>query len=122
MDYLRAFVIGSSILVVLPHLYAVANLDEAKLNYTYKQYSFAAPIYYGIMNMISLYLAIVLQLDSRNRYLLIGTVSPLIVISFSYFFKTYDYSNPEWLRYGIGLFMKHFLIWNVVVYSLNKWV
>lgn len=122
MEYLRAFVIGSSLMVVIPHLYAVANLDETKMNYTYKQYSFAAPLYYGIMNMISLYLALIFQLTPRNRYLLIGTISPLIVISFSYIVKTYDYSNSEWIRYAFGLFLKHFLIWNIIVYSLNKLV
>lgn len=122
MEYLRAFVIGSSILVVISHFYAVANLDEAKLNYTYKQYTFVAPIYYGIMNMLSLYLAILLNLSPRVRYLMIGTISPLIVISFSYFAKTYDYDNDEWIKYGVGLFIKHFLIWNVIVYTLNKFV
>jgi hypothetical protein len=120
MEYLRAFVIGSSFLVFLPHFIAVAGLDEANLNYTYKQYTFVAPLYYGLMNMISLFLAIQFHLSNRQRYLLIGTLSPLIVISFSYIFKTYDYKGYEWLRYGIGLFIKHFLIWNIVVYFLNE--
>jgi hypothetical protein len=120
MKYLREFVIGSSILVVVSHFYAVANLDETKLNYTYKQYTFIAPFYYGIMNMLSLYLAILLHLSPRARYMLIGTISPLIVIAFSYFTKTYNYDNNEWAKYGIGLFIKHFLIWNVIVYTLNK--
>lgn len=122
MNYLREFVIGSSILVILPHFYAVANLDETRLNYTYKQYTFVAPFYYGIMNMLSLYLAILLQLSPRGRYLLIGTISPLVVISFSYFTKTYDYAGDEWIKYGIGLFIKHFLIWNIIVYTLNKFI
>ncbi len=122
MEYLRAFVIGSSMLVFLPHFAAVANLDEHKLNYTYKQYTFVAPLYYGLMNMISLFLAMQLQLSRRNRYLLIGTVSPLIVISFSYFAKTYDYTQNEWVSYGMGLFMKHFLIWNIIVFLLDMFV
>jgi hypothetical protein len=122
MDYLRAFVIGSSFLVFLPHFIAVAGIDEAKLNYTYKQYTFVAPLYYGLMNMISLYIALVFGLSTRQRYLLIGSLSPLIVISFSYFFKTYDYKGNEWLQYGVGLFIKHFLIWNLIVYTLNEYV
>jgi hypothetical protein len=122
MEYLRAFVLGSSFIVFLPHFIAVAGLDEAKINYTYKQYTFVAPVYYGLMNMISLYLAIVFNLSNRKRYLFIGTVSPLIVILFSYFFKTYDYQGNEWLEYGFGLFLKHFLIWNIIVYSLNEYI
>ena len=120
MEYVRAFVIGSSFPVFLPHFLTVANLDERNLNYTYKQYTFVAPLYYGLMNMLSLWLALQLKLSDRQRYLLIGTLSPLIVITFSYVFKTYDYEGNEWFTYGIGLFVKHFLIWNIIVYFLNR--
>ncbi len=122
MKYLRAFVIASSFLVFLPHFIAVASLDETKINYTYKQYTFIAPLYYGLMNMVSLYLALQFNLSNRERYLLIGTISPLIVILFAYLFKTYDYDYSEWISYGIRLFIKHFLIWNIVVYYLNNQV
>ncbi len=121
-NYLRAFVIGSCMLVVFPHFFAVAGLDETKLNYTYKQYTFVAPIYYGLMNMLSLYIALAFQLTRRERYLLIGTFSPLLVTSFSYLFQTYTYKGIEWLRYGVGLFLKHFLNWNITVFLLDKYV
>lgn len=120
MEYLRAFVIGSSFPVFLPHFIAVAGLDESTINYTYKQYSFIAPLYYGLMNMLSLYIAFRLKLSSRQRYLLIGAVSPLVVMSFSYIFNTYDYRGTEWITYGTRLFAMHFLIWNTVVYYLNR--
>jgi len=122
MEYLRAFVIGSSLLVFLPHFIAVAGLDERKLNYTYKQYTFVTPLYYGLMNMLSLFISLQFGLSSRQKYLLIGTISPLIVASFSYSLQTYDYEGYEWLTYGAGLFVKHFLIWNIVVFLLDKYV
>jgi hypothetical protein len=121
-SYLRAFVIASGILVVFPHYIAVASANEETLNYTYKQYSFVSPVYYGLMNMLSLFVALSFHLSSRQRYLFIGTVSPLVVISFSYFFKTYSYTQKEWMFYALGLFFKHFLIWNVVIYLLDKYV
>ncbi len=120
-NYLRAFVIASSIIVIFPHYLAVALADEKKLNYTYKSYTFTAPIYYGLMNMLSLFLALSFNLSSRERYILIGTISPLIVISFSYLFKTYKYEGNEWIKYSIGLFIKHFLIWNIVIFLLDKY-
>jgi hypothetical protein len=122
MKYLRAFVIASSFLVFLPHFIAVASLDESKINYTYKQYTFIAPLYYGLMNMVSLYLALQFNLSSRQRYLLIGTLSPIIVVLFAYLFKTYQYDETEWISYGLRLFTKHFLIWNIIVYYLNSQV
>lgn len=109
-------------LVFLPHFIAVASLDENKINYTYKQYTFIAPLYYGLMNMLSLFVALQFGLTRKQRFLLTGSISPLIVISFSYFFKTYDYKEDEWIQYGVGLFLKHFLIWNIVVYFLDKYV
>ena len=114
--------IASSILVVFPHYYGVSQIPHDKLNYTYEQYSFISPVYYGLMNMLSLYLALLLGLSSRERYLLIGTLSPLLVISFAYLFRAYTYSTQEWQRYAIGLFIKHFLIWNIVVFGIDAFV
>jgi len=122
-SYLRAFVIASTIIVVFPHYLVVSSLDKSKINYTYEYYSFIAPIYYGLMNMLSLYLAIKLNLNDRQRYILIGILSPIIVFLYSYNFKTYDYNtNKRWLIYFIGIFVQHFLIWNIVVYLLNKYI
>lgn len=121
-NYLRAFVIGTSALVVFPHFFAVATADTSKLNYTYTQYTFIAPLYYGLMNVLSLYIALSFSLSRRQRYVLIGTLSPLIVISFSYFMNTYTYDTTEWTQYSIGLFVKHFSIWNIVVFFLDKFV
>jgi hypothetical protein len=121
-NYLKAFVIASSALVFFPHYFAVATADKAKLNYSYEQYTFIAPVYYGLMNMLSLYFALLFNLTSRQRYLIVGTISPLIVISVSFFFKTYTYEKNEWIQYSLGLFLKHFLIWNIVVFLLDKYV
>ena len=121
-SFLRAFVLGTSALVVFPHYFAVANADVSKLNYTYETYTFIAPLYYGLMNVLSLYLALSFSLSRRQRYLLIGIISPLIVVAFSYVTKTYTYSDMEWVQYATGLILKHFLNWNIVVFSLDKFV
>lgn len=121
-NYLRAFIIASSFIVVAPHFLAVANLEKETTNYTYEQYTFVAPVYYGIMNMISLFIAINFKLSRRMRYILIGTISPLIVTSFSYIFQTYTYTSEEWMQYAFGLFIKHFLIWNIIIYLLDIYV
>lgn len=121
-SFLRAFVLGTSALIVFPHYLAVANLDPSKLTYTYESYTFIAPLYYGLMNVVSLYLALAFALSRRQRYLLIGVLSPLLVTSLAYFMGTYPYTNVEWLWYAVRLFVMHFLNWNVVVFSLDKFV
>lgn len=121
-SYLRAFVIGSSYLVFFPYFLAVGLSDEKLLNYTYKQYTFIAPIYLGIMNMLSLFFMNMYNLSRRMRYIVFGSISPLIVSSFAYTLNTYNYSNERWLLYSIGLFIKHFLIFNIIIYSLDKYI
>lgn len=121
-EYLRAFVIGSSYLVFFPYFLAVGAADEKQLNYTYKDYTFVAPLYLGIMNMISLYFANTYALSRRMRYVLFGSISPVIVSCFSYIFQTYNYSNERWISYAVGLFIKHFLIFNIIIYSLDKYI
>lgn len=121
-DYLRAFVIGSSYLVFVSHFLAVGTADETQLNYTYKQYTFVAPVYLGLMNMISLFVANAYNFSRRTRYVVFGSLSPIIVSSFSYLFQTYTYSTEKWITYVIGLFIKHFIIFNVIIYSLDKYI
>ena len=121
-EYLRAFVIGSCYLVFFPYFLAVGTADEKQLNYTYKDYTFVAPVYLGLMNIISLFFSKTYALSRRMRYVLFGSISPLIVISFSYLFQTYNYSNERWISYAIDLFIKHFLMFNIVIYSLDKYI
>lgn len=120
--YLRAFIIGSSFVVILPFISKVASLDEDDMNYTYQTYSFIAPLYLGIMNMISLYLADQFNLSLRERYLLIGTISPLIVASFAYLTGKYNFNQTEWISYAVRLWVKHFLTFNVVIFLIEKYI
>ena len=120
--YLRAFIIGSSFLVVLPFISKVASLDESDMNYTYKTYSFIAPLYLGVMNMVSLYLADQFDLSLRERFLLIGTISPLIVASFAYLTDKYNFTQPEWIGYAVRLWFKHFLTFNVAIFLIEKYI
>jgi hypothetical protein len=121
-SYLRAFVIGSSYLVFFPHFLAVGMSEDKQLNYSYKQYTFVAPVYLGLINMISLYFANIYNLSRRMRYVIFGSISPLLVSSFSLIFQTYNYTNERWIIYVIGLFIKHFLIFNIIIFSLDKYI
>ena len=56
MDYLKSFVIGSSGLVVFQHFAYSALQEKGAFTIPYKTYSFLAPFYYGLMNVLSLYI------------------------------------------------------------------
>jgi len=120
--YLRSFVIGSSYLVFFPYFFTVSSIDKSILNYTYEDYTFIAPVYLGLINTFSLFIANQYNLTRRMRYILFGSISPIFVSSISFMLNTYNYSTTEWTHYVISLFFKHFLVFNIIIYSLDKYI
>ena len=118
-EYLKSFVIGSSLPVFFLFFLKVASLDNNIKNYSYKTYTFIAPLYFGIMNMISRYLQNKYNLTLRERFLLIGIISPIIVMIFAKLMNSYNITEKEWIRYYIRLFLKHFLTYNLIIYFLE---
>lgn len=119
-SYLRSFVIGSSLLVVLPFLLRVATLRDK--NYSYESYSILAPLYFGLMNMLSLCISNNFNLTLRQRYVTIGLISPIIVISFAKILGTYTFSTKEWVLYCLRIMVFHFLTYNISIYLLESYV
>lgn len=118
-NILKEFIVGSSYFVVLPFYISVMNLQSSTKNYSYEKYTLLAPVYLGFMNIISGILQRKFNLTDRKRYVLIGLVSPIIVIAFAKFTDSYNFNKEEWINYSLKLIAKHFLIFNFVVYYLN---
>jgi hypothetical protein len=118
MKYLKQFIIGSSYLVFAPHFYAVQN-SQVK-TYGYYEYTMLAPIWLGMWNVISLILAEHFKLTMRKRFLLVSVLASISIMIIATFFKTYDLSPTEWLKYYIMIFLKYLFIWNVIVYNIEK--
>jgi hypothetical protein len=121
-NYLRAFVIGSSAFIVLPFFYAVSNFDPAKFNYDYVSYTFLAPIGLGLMNVISLFLSIKFKLSTRMRFLLTSILAPTTILTIVKLNNIYNYTIDEWLNHIIKTYMFYFIIVNVFLYGLDKYV
>ena len=119
-NYLRSFIIGSSLPVFISFFLRVATLDNKIKNYSYKSYSIIAPLYLGLMNMISLCLTANYNIPLRRRLIIIGIISPIIVILFAKLIGSYNFTRDEWIKYSIKLLIKHFLIYNTVIYFLEK--
>ena len=121
-EYLRAFVIGSSAFIILPFFYAVSNFDPNKFNYNYVSYTFVAPIGLGLMNVVSLFLATQLNFSKRIRFLLTSLIAPTIVLTFVRLNDIYNYTLEEWLNHIFKTYMFYFIIVNVILYGLDKYV
>jgi len=121
-DYLRAFVIGSSCLVFLPYFFAVSRFKKEDFNFSYKPYTFLAPVALGLINVISLFFANQFDLSKENRFLLISIIAPTIVLATIILLKIYNYTRKEWASHIVSLYIFYFIIWNLFVYNLDKYV
>jgi ATP/ADP translocase len=85
-------------------------------------YTFLAPVALGLMNVISLFLAKQLNLSRENRFLLISILAPTGVLAVIILFKMYNYTREKLAIHIVSLYIFYFVIWNLVVYNLDKYV
>lgn len=122
-QYLRAFVIGSSFFVFIPYFLAVKTFNKNMINYNYEDYTLLAPIGLGIANVFSLYIANKMKLSKENRFLLISILTPTIVALSVYFLKLYNYTTmTQWFNHLWKLYLLYFLVFNFIVYYLDKYI
>ena len=121
MKYLKQFVVGSSFLVFAPFYYAVQN-NQPKKTYDYYTYTFIAPVWFGVWNIISLILAQQLQLSMRERFLLISFLSSFSIMIIATHLKSYNFTSEEWKKYYFYIFIKYMIVWNIVIYNIEKYL
>ena len=119
MKYLKQFIIGSSFLVFAPFYYAVQN-NQPKKTYNYYTYTLLAPVWFGVWNIISLILAQQFNLSMRERFLLISVISSFSIMALATYLQSYRFTRKEWTNYYKYIFIKYILVWNIIVYNLEK--
>jgi len=127
MDYLRSFVIGSSGLIVFQHFASITLQKEGVFTIPYKKYVLAAPIYYGLMNVLSLYIGKLFNLSLAERLFLISIISIIFIVSLNYFYsrkryKPYSvYDKNAWLDYILRIAARHMISFNLIMYYFEKY-
>lgn len=125
-DYFLSFVLGSSFLVTLPHLFIVGKLYPDLFSFSYPNYSLLVPLYFGTMNVLGLYLGRLLNLDLRYRLLLVSLISISLVMCFNLLYSRHyllpykNFSTKDWIMYLIVNGSLHLLIFNIIIFSLEK--
>tara|TARA_B100001964_G_C14028423_1_gene507126 strand:- start:262 stop:624 length:363 start_codon:yes stop_codon:yes gene_type:complete len=120
MKYLKQFFIGSSYLVTLPFFYAAGKIEDKA--YSYHEYTLIAPIWLGLWNVISLIIAKYFGLTLRERCLMFTLITYSLSLIIVKYMNGYKYTQKEWNKYYIRLFIKHFIMWNIVIYNLEKYL
>lgn len=119
-EYLRSFVIGSSLPVFLPFFLRVMNINDLLKNYSFSAYSIIAPLYFGLINMISQIISNKWEWDLGKRLIITGIISPIIVFIFAKLTNSYNFPQQEWFQYFIRIFLAHFLTFNITIHFLEK--
>ena len=121
-EYLRAFVIGSCFLVFFPFFYAVSHFSHKKSNINYVLYTYYAPLVLGLFNVFSFYISNLYHLVPRERFLFISLFAPTLVLMTVVIFKVYNYTWNDWILHIFKLYLLYFIMFNGVVYLLDKYV
>jgi hypothetical protein len=122
-EYLRAFVIGSCFFVIFPYFYVVSNFNPSKSNINYSLYTYYAPLWLGLFNVLSLFIAKQFKLSKRMRFITIGILAPSSIAIFLIIIgKVYNYTTAQWIRHIFILYLFYLFMFNCVVYLLDKYV
>ena len=120
MQYLRAFVIGSSFAVFILYFLLVMQTDQKR--YSYETYTAVAPLALGLGNALALWVSNRYGINRRKRYFLLSLIAPACVALFAFFTRAYVLTVQGWFRYVATLYLLYFFVCNVVLYELDRLV
>src|SRR4029078_1265178 len=115
---LTSFIIGTSIIVLF--LFYIGVIYNKNKTYSFELYVFLAPLYFGLMNAISKYIANKYNINERKRLLITSIISAILISTLATLKPAYNYNQKEWIRYYIYIFIKHLFIYNIIIYYLEK--
>lgn len=114
MNYVKAGIIGSTGVVTVIFYIAYFSIPNNIKTISNKIYVIGVPLYFGIMNILSVYLKKKLRMSYIKHVLLISIISTIFVFSLAYSSKTYRIEGAKWLQYLLILFILHFVAYNIL--------
>lgn len=120
MSYLRSFVIGSSLLVFGMHLLLLSRKDPKTYGYDYRIYSIVAPLFFGVMSMLALYLRRNHGMSLRTSLMAVSVFAYAFVVWLVRNLRVYPHDREEWLRYLGMQAVLYALVYNVILYGLER--
>ena len=114
---MNAFIVGTSVLVVLPFYLSVMNIEDK--TYSYETYSIVAPLYFGVMNVLAQFLARLY--GSFRGYVATTILSVAFVFGLNMSLGTYPFKNTkERLQYLLRLLLGHAFAFLIVLRTISR--
>ena len=120
-EYLLAFTIASSFFSFFSFFYFVnKKINEGSLNTNYFNYTIIMPLWFGILNSLSVYLKKKFKLTDRTRFIIISLVGLSVLFFVLNTFQVYNYNEKQMINHVVGVSLFYFFIWNVVIQGIEK--
>ena len=117
-SYLKSFIIGSSFPSFI--LYFLAVKFAKNKNYKFEDYVFIAPVFLGLTNSFSLYIATKYNLSLKTRMLGTSIFLSFFVFLFDYYTNQYKITKlKDWFIMYLAIFSIYFVVFNFVIYNLE---
>lgn len=122
-EYVLSFIIGSSILAYMLWIISFSRLDLKYYNFNGYLYYILVPIYFGIMNVLSLYFSKKYKLSKLTRLIVTSIISSFIVINLVYRFKLYNWKDKtKKYKYPLMSLTGHLTTYFIIIYILEEYV
>ena len=120
--YLKSFVIGCSFFSFFLFFVAVDCYSQQKIiNYTYRDYTFKAPIALGTIGVIAKYLYVKTNLSLWKSLLVTSLASSFSVMIGITYFQSYKFTKIErWFLQYLQILLGHTITFTVIVYWLEN--
>lgn len=118
--YLQSFIVGSSLPVSLMFYFLFFSVPQNKKAYTNEQYAMVAPLYFGFMNMLSLFIGNFLGLQLKGRLLITSIISIIYVLSLVRLNSIYKFTDLQWVVYALTIIVFHLMTYNVIIYGIES--
>ena len=120
-NYLKGFVIGSSFPIFAFFFYNVGKMKN--INYSYKKYTILAPLYFGIMTCLALFIKEKTKLSLKMSIFIISIISSIIISSYIKITKAYNFtSSSRWIKQYIIITFVHLITYNIIIMFLLKYI
>ena len=105
----------------------MAFQEKGISTFSFKNYSIAAPIYFGLMNSLSLFMGKSFEMSLQKRLFVISIISIVFIVSLNYFYsrhiyKPYStYDAKKWMYYILRNGLKHLIVYNIIMYYIEEY-
>ena len=118
MEYIKAFVIGTSGLAIFPELINISNPDHYK---NPEIYPFIIPLFYGVMTVITYILWKNSKVSLKYALFIVSILSSIIVVITNYRLNKYEKKDNEKnniIFLIIQDIIRVLIIFNIIIYYL----